>query len=404
MVTSSQTGKYPPGSNAKYRIWGTSGIFWFYTIVYLSVGAMGIWLLVGGATEKDGTAPFVTGIVILAMYAPFYALWINNFVRPLVVENGILRIPKMFGHRDIPLRTLSGVGLLYRLGSRTPGWLLQVWGDDEKPILIRRFTVTSRRLPKLAPGVKRRVGGVRDWTVPLANENTKVLESTKSGRVATLLFTSALALQGTDGPLVRSAQQKALVYDPNPLEKALAWWSPDGSMGRARGLPAPDPSKLADPLRCDVAPIPVNVGLLGLTPKESRPPETTIDFTLPKSVPLVSQDVQRARKRNALMTFASFPFFIGIGISYVLLLGHQGVLAHGEVCAAVTGQNPIHPSIVCNAWRHHQLITFVWIGSVLAIGLFTTIVFQVRATKHVVRTSRTASALIASEGVRNVPQ
>jgi hypothetical protein len=379
--------------NAKIKIWGASRIFWFYMIVYLFYGGLVIWLLVAGALEKNGTAPFVTGIIGTAMMIPIYALLFGNFVRPLTIEGEILKIPTTFGHREVSLRTLSGVGLIYRLVPRTPGWMLSIWGDDGKSIQIRRFTVTNMRNPKLASGVKRRIGGVRDWTIPLPKENTKILGLTKSGRVATTLFESALAVQGTGGPLVQSAKQKAVVYDPNSLSKTLAWWSPDGYMGRARGLPGPNSAQLADPSQCDVAAIPSNAGMVDLS-HAGFFPEFTNAATQSSldEVPQASPEVRKARKRNLLMTFASVPFFIAIAIAFSLLLGHPGQLASGEVCAAVLGPAPVHASATCNAWRHHQLISFVWIGILLALGFIATFVFQIRATRNLVRASKAASA------------
>jgi hypothetical protein len=378
--------------DARIKIWGASRIFWFYMIFYLFYGVIGIGLLVAGAREKNGTAPLVTGIFVTAMFIPLYALLFGNFVRPLVIEQGILKIPKTFGHREVSLKTLSGVGLIYRIVPRTSGWMLQIWGDDGKPMQIRRFTVSSMRNPKLASGVKRRVGGVRDWTIPLPKENTKVLGRTMSGRVATTIFEAAFAYQGTDGPLVKLATQKAVVYDPNSLSKIFAWWSPDGYMGRARGLPAPNPAKLVDPSQCDVAAIPSDASLVGLSHAELFPDSNyAMIQTPPLEVPRISPEVQKARKRNVLMTFASFPFFIAGAVAFALLLGHQGLLANGEVCAAVVAPTPVHASLACTVWRHHELITFVWIASFLALGLTATIVFQVRATRNFVRTSKAAS-------------
>jgi hypothetical protein len=392
MVTFGPAGGVPPLSNEKVKIWGASRIFWFNLIVFLVYGGLGIGLLIAGALEKNGTAPFVTGIFITAMFIPLYALLFGNFVRPLTIERGILKIPTTFGHREVSLRTLSGVGLIYRLAPKTSGWMLSIWGDDGTPIQVRRFTVTSMRTPKLASGVKRRIGGVRDWTIPLPKENTKVLGLTKSGRVAKTLFESALVAQGTGGPLVQSAKQKAVVYDPNSFSKALAWWSPDGYMGRARGLPGPNVSKLADPSQCEVTAIPSDAGLAGLSHVGFLPDSINpIGQSSLNEVPQASPEVQRARKRNLLMTFAGLPFFIGIAIAFSLLLGHPGYLASGEFCAAVLGPAPVHASITCNAWRHHKLITFVWIGSLLALGFIATLTFQIRATKNLVRASKAAS-------------
>jgi hypothetical protein len=387
VVSSSPAEEISLRTNARIKIWGAEGIFWFYSVLYAFYGVIGIWLLVAGASEKNGTAPFVTGIFITVMSVPLYFMLFGAFVRPLIIENGILKIPTTFSHREVSLRSVSGIGLAYRLLPRTSGWTLQIWAAENQLISIRRFTVTSMRNPKLASGVKRRAEGVRDWTIPLPKENTRVLESTKSGRAATALFESAMSLQGTAGPLIQSAKQKALVYDPNSLSKTLAWWSPDGYMGRARGLPAPDPAKLADPTKCDVTAKPSNPNLVGLSQAAPQGPNIGISQSLTDDVPQIAPEVQKARKRNLLMTFASTPFFLAIALAYVFLLGRQG-LANGEVCAAVMGPASVHPSIACNAWRHHQLVIFFWIGSFLALGLIATIIFQVRAFRNLVRTSK----------------
>jgi hypothetical protein len=392
MATSRSADRSSLRSNGRIRIWGASRIFWFYTIMYLFYGVIGISLLVAGALEKNGTAPFVTGIVITAMFVPLYVLLIGSFGRPLIIERGTLRIPKAFGHREISLKTLSGVGLVYRQVPRTPGWLLQLWGDDGKPIEVRRFTVTSMRNPTLASGVKRRIGGMRDWTVPLPNENTRALGLSRAGCVATTIFDSALASQGPGGPLLRLAKQKAVLYDPNSLSKTLAWWSPDGYMGRAKGLPPPDSAKLADPTQCDVAPMPHDALLPLLSHAELfSDPIHSISQSPLTEVPLASPAVQKARKRNLRMTFAGLPFLIAIAIALSLLLGSQGHLASGELCAAVLGPKPVHASTTCNMWRHHQLITFIWIGSLLALGLLAVITFQVRAAGNLLRTSKASA-------------
>jgi hypothetical protein len=140
-----------------------------------------------------------------------------------------------------------------------------------------------------------------------------------------------------------------------------------------------------------VAPIPSDVSLAGLSHAELFPATSYVISQSSNQVPLTSPEVQRARKRNVLMTFVSFPFFIAGAVAFTVLLARQGLLPSGEVCAAVVAPTPLHASMACNAWRHHQLITFVWIASILALGLVATIFFQVRAMKNLVRTSRAAS-------------
>jgi hypothetical protein len=39
--------------------------------------------------------------------------------------------------------------------------------------------------------------------------------------------------------------EKSVAYDPGSRIRMLAWWSPDGTMGRAKGVSALDPAKAA---------------------------------------------------------------------------------------------------------------------------------------------------------------
>ncbi len=225
------------------RLWGMSRILWFYLCLNGLYVAGGIGLVIGGLVESNGTAPLITGIIISVFAIPITALMLGLGARPLVITNGVLRVPKAFGSTDIPLSTLSGVGLIYQYtpGSRNPsGWTLRVW-DDKKEIPVRRWIVVAWTNTS-APGMRKRLFSKRDWSLPLAHEDSAYLASTKAGQVARRIYDAALGWQGQYGPLTTKAMQRGVVYNPNAMTHLAAWWSPDGTMGRASDLPPFDPA------------------------------------------------------------------------------------------------------------------------------------------------------------------
>ena len=218
-----------------------SPIFWFYFVIYLFYTAMGVGLLVAGALQRHGTAPLITGIFITAIGVPLLLLF-SFGLRPVVLTDEVLRIPKAFGTREIPLRRLSGVGLIYRQVPRMPGWALQVWDDNGVPVRIGRWTVVTwwNRRPD---ETRKRLRDQRDWTAPLPHEDPNYLATTRAAQVAGRIYDAIMDRQGPTGPLATQARQKAIAYDPNSSAPVLAWWSPDGTMGRALSLPRVERSR-----------------------------------------------------------------------------------------------------------------------------------------------------------------
>jgi hypothetical protein len=234
-------------SEQRVRFWGASGIFVLYGTVMCCYLAMSLYLLIAGALERKGAWPVGTGIFMLVTSLPIVAWFVRGFGRPVVVDHGALQIPKGFSTTVLPLSDISGVGLVYRRQPRAEGWWLEVWDATGERVEIRRFVLSSWSYPRLAPGAKRQEHGQRDWTIPVPHENADDLAASKPGRVAACLYDAVMSCQGSGGRLAVQAMQEHVEHEPQRSDSPIAWWSPDGSMGRAKGLPPADPSKLEDP-------------------------------------------------------------------------------------------------------------------------------------------------------------
>jgi hypothetical protein len=218
-----------------------SRIYWYYFAIYLAMAAMGVGLIAGGAASAHGTAPVLTGIFITAICLPLLPAF-GIGLRPMRISDGNLHVPTAFGSRTIPLSAISGVGLMYRLIPRLTGWTPVVWGQNGLPVQLGRWTVLTWKNPG-AKGARKILQVQRDWTAPVDHEDAGYLASTRAGQATTAIYDAALAWQGRTGPLCTQALEKAITYDPNASARLIAWWSPDGSMGRAVGLPAVDRSR-----------------------------------------------------------------------------------------------------------------------------------------------------------------
>jgi hypothetical protein len=354
------------------RIWGASRIFWFYFVLSgLFPAAIGIVVLVAGALEKNGTAPFVTGIVVCSFSLPLATFAVAS-ARPLTIAEGRIRIPKGFRTSVVDLTTLAGVGLLYRftVQSQNPvGWTLCVWDGAGAMIPIPRLIVVAWSSTS-APGVKHRyLATTRDWTLPLAHEDSTYLATSKAGRAAIRIYEAAQTYQHKRGPLTTRALEKREVFNPDAMTQTAAWWSPDGTMGRTKGLPLPQWTAEGDPV--------------GGGPRAPGPsPSSTI------AAPVASPEVRHARRTNRRLGLAILPIFIIAGAGTSLLLGHTHQLANGQVCASVLGPAPIRPSGGCDVWRHHQLTIFIGSGIVIGLITLTLVVLQIRALKIMHRLSR----------------
>lgn len=223
-----------------------SGGLWISLVSYVLMGLLALGMLVGGLIVGGGAAPLVAGVVLSMVWLP--CAWVLGAValRPVVIADGTVRIPGVFSTRIVPLSAITGVGLVYRAGRQTAGWTPMVWHGADQQVILVRWLVTTWRL---RPGQRSSAWSSRtpDWSLPLPNEDSDYLSSTRAGRAATQIYRAALAWQGHHGPLMHQARQTAIAYNPNLSAPMLAWWSPDGTMGRAAGLPPPRTHSGAQP-------------------------------------------------------------------------------------------------------------------------------------------------------------
>jgi hypothetical protein len=218
-----------------------------------------------------------------------------------------VRIPRGFRTSVISLSTLTGVGLIYRytVQSRSPaGWTLCVWDESGKMLSIPRWIVVAWTATS-APGIKRRYFAIsRNWSLPLAHEDSAYLAASKPGRTATRIYEAALTWQGRLGPLTTRALEKTVVFDPDARTQMAAWWSPDGTMGRAQGLSLPQL-------------VPGEYG--GWSPSRSSGPTPTS----PIAVPVASPEVQRARRATRNRSIVTSIVAVLIPVLVLALVEHS---------------------------------------------------------------------------------
>jgi hypothetical protein len=220
----------------RLRIRYVSVLLWLYFLLVLGLWAMSLTLLIGGTEQQHGEAPFVTGIVMTVFTTPFAVLFSTMF-RPLVITTAEVRIPAGFRTATIRTDQVAGIGLLYRRtpNSRAPeGWFLELWDDTARRYQVGRIFRAGLRLPT-PPGEKRPLIGLRvnrpaDW--PLPGEDPGVLANSRPGKIARSVYDFVLRVQGPGGPLAQQELQKHVRADRWAATKTLAWWSPDGQMGR----------------------------------------------------------------------------------------------------------------------------------------------------------------------------
>lgn len=219
-----------------FRIRYISGTIWFLLVLMLALLGMALALLIGGAMERNGQAPFVTGVIVTVFAAPLLVLVVPVF-RAVVVTRVAIRIPNGFKTNVVATAEIAGVGLLYRRtpNSRAPeGWFLELWDGAGHRHQIGKVFRAGIVLPT-PPGQKRalislRVNRPPDW--PLPSEDLGVLAASRPGKIATSVYEFVIEAQGPRGPLAARALQKHERADRWAVTKTLAWWSPDGEMGR----------------------------------------------------------------------------------------------------------------------------------------------------------------------------
>jgi hypothetical protein len=216
-----------------------SGVYWFYFIaIVLEVAIFSSLAIAGHAEIRSGALPFATGIFGVAIGVPVLVIFLMQ-LRPLVLTDSQLRIPKIIGHKIIRISDVAGVGLLYRWipMSRVPaGWVLNIWDKDGEKVEISKVIVATWRNPP-TPGAEKpkglnRIGG-RPESAPFPYEkDPERLATTHPAKVARQIYDWVFDIQGATGPLAVQELQKKVKRDPWASTKTVGWWSPDVIMGR----------------------------------------------------------------------------------------------------------------------------------------------------------------------------
>jgi len=367
------------------RIWGSSAANVAPLPAFVLEVVFGVWALVAGLGQGS---PMVTatGAILVVVGSVLVVVLLRTAVFPLTLADGYLRIPKVFGRTDVPLSSLAGVGLVYSVPTGAPGnagWALTVW-DRDRGIRLRRWRAAS----SLDPDAATRSGRpTADWTAPFDDEDLAYLAASGAGRVARQIYDAAVRVQGYNGPLRTRARQRAIVYDPDAMVSTVAWWSPDGAMGRAAGIPGPGPVGVAAASGAPWFPAgPAGVPVVPGPPAGVVWPEDP-SVRRPAPVPTASPEVRRARRRSRRYSLASGLVIITAVLPVVVLLQQYGHLPTGELCQPVLGPPSVHPSAACDAWRHHQLTVFLPIASMLLVVFVVIVVLQVRSVQEVRRLS-----------------
>lgn len=340
---------------------------WLAPAACLLFAGVGIDLLVQGVTGADGSTSLAMGGVITAIMTFLLTASAKQQLRPVILTDRALLVPKAFGRTVVPLHRLSGVGLLFQeMPGRPgpPGWQLHVWDGDKKIEVVSIAVLSGRRID--AQGRKHLFTWKRDLSLPLPHEDLDVLAASRQGQIARRIYDAALAVQGPSGPLATRAMQKSVEPRPDMRTVYYAWWSPDETMGRTA----------------------TRRGTSGAsTPSGNRtgPAESASEHRSPELV--------RARTRYLLYVLVDSALFVALAVVAFVKLGRPGLpryLPAGEMCRPVMSTAPRHASTVCNAWRHHQLIQFTQIAVVIGV-LIVAVVLLVRAQRNLQRLTREAN-------------
>ena len=149
-------------------------------------------------------------------------------LRGLVADRSAVRIARGWRWRTIPLADVSGVGLLFQytpgLGRRPlPGWYLTIWSVHGGRTQVEQLLVSATNwTPPSTPQ--------NQWRLP--DEDAAALARSKPGRAAIKLTELVRRLQGEDGPLATRHDEKKVASDRFAAPQIVAWWSPDGTVGR----------------------------------------------------------------------------------------------------------------------------------------------------------------------------
>ena len=169
--------------------------------------ASGLVLAIGGALERNGTAPLITGCIILLTWIVTAYLSVPVLITPVVVSaTEVVLFTKRGLKVHIGLRDVSGVGMICTSGGVNTGWRLVVWDAAETPHFCATFTARGAA--------------------------SLLVEETRAGAKAIALHRLIAERQGPSGLLLAKQLQ---LQGPFPdLETALAVWDPSSRHTRSR--------------------------------------------------------------------------------------------------------------------------------------------------------------------------
>jgi hypothetical protein len=241
----------------RYR--SRSGLLYVSMVTMLMALGLGIWSTWTSADAwANGTwAPstrffMYTGLIWGLLFVIMGSCFLVLLLRPRVtLRAGTLRIPRGAFHTTrIAAADVTGIGLAFRLVNSisgrlvAAGWYLTIWHGAEAgeqtgisyvPMSWRRRGPAAAFLLSTpagdAPDARRSFS--LDRFDPAAQTDVARLASTYPGHVARDLYQRVLSLQGAQGLLAATEQQKHVHASGRwALATVLAVWSPDGVMSR----------------------------------------------------------------------------------------------------------------------------------------------------------------------------
>jgi hypothetical protein len=186
------------------------------------------------------------GLIVLAVWV------LAASARPaLIIRRDAVRIRRRLGMVRVPVREVTGVGLVFRrlasasgTGPRT-GWYMVVWhsgraelvGISYAPVLPVGDEVGAREKLLAVVPAARTAGGEPSSTCdfdPVSDTDPAKLAATYAGTVAREAYQYVLARQGPGGQLALAENQKHVNDGSIPAAAhVVAFWSPDGVIGSA---------------------------------------------------------------------------------------------------------------------------------------------------------------------------
>lgn len=205
-----------------------------------------------------GSSLFVAGLFFVPAFWPVLVLTTHTLRRPRVLRRALVT----------PLDEITGIGLVHMraVGASTPtGWFLYLWTTFDiprdleityyypatwgyPPSEVRRkfLAVEPSAAERAAPFDRAHFSYNFD---PVTQTDPDKLSATHAGRAAREIYDRVSAYQGPTGFLAIRQDQKhvpviaAFLYDGTVL-RSLAYWSPDGELGRTPSAPQSRQSSL----------------------------------------------------------------------------------------------------------------------------------------------------------------